>query len=321
MAGYFPHTTLLGLALLVIGFAAAPAASQDRSAELPGGRRLHLSCSGFGLPTVLLESGLGLPMLAWSKVKAQLEPNLRVCSYERAGYGTSDPGPMPRDARHIVDDLAELLSVEKIPGPYVLVGHSLGSHYVRLFAAERPAEVLGLVLVDPIFEENDRKLSSASPAVKAFLDEEKAMLERCIGAVAQGQLWKSGQAGYERCGPSPPPGSVMARPEMAQATLSEFESREISAAQVRAATRRPLNVPLIVLTATGKRAPELSGAQAVTMREHAAIAETSDQGVHRQVADSGHVIQFDRPEAVTQAVRDILSLSRLSRQGEASEDR
>jgi len=310
MAHPLIRRTLLGALLLVFGIAPSLATGEDRLAVLPDGRRLHLSCSGSGSPTILLESGLGLPMISWSKVKTQLEPDLRVCSYERAGYGTSDPGPLPRDARHVADDLAELLRAEKIAGPYVLVGHSLGSHYVRLFAAEHPTDVLGLVLVDPIFEDNDRKLALASPEVKAFLEEEKATLERCVGAVARGQLWTIGEAGYERCGPPPPPGSAMAKPEMAQATLSEFASRERSAGQVRAATRRRLNPPLIVLTAVGRRSPQLSGAQDVTMREHAAIAATSVRGVHRQVEDSGHVIHFDRPDAVAQAVKDIVTSSR-----------
>src|SRR6185312_2683799 len=164
-----PHRSCAkGLAVILVagGLAATARAAEDTGhlASLPDGRRLHVSCVGGGAPTVVLESGLGLPMTVWSKVQPRLAPHFRVCAYDRAGYGTSDPGPMPRDASHVATDLASLLEAERLPPPYVLVGHSLGGEFVRLFAAEHPDQVVGLVLVDPYFKGEDAKWPEAAKA-------------------------------------------------------------------------------------------------------------------------------------------------------------
>jgi pimeloyl-ACP methyl ester carboxylesterase len=112
-----------------------------------GGYRLHLYCTGQGSPTVVLESGLGGPALQWALVQQKLEKTTRVCSYDRAGLGWSDVGPLPRTSQQMVKELHTLLHNAGIEGPYVLVGHSLGGFNVRIFAHEYPSETLGLVLV------------------------------------------------------------------------------------------------------------------------------------------------------------------------------
>ena len=87
----------------------------------------------------------------------------RVCSYDRAGYGTSAPGPEPRDSKAIVADLAALLKAAHEKGPYVLVGHSLGSFDMRLFALTYPKDVAGLVLVDPSADWQAKRMGEAVP--------------------------------------------------------------------------------------------------------------------------------------------------------------
>src|SRR6476646_8440207 len=114
--------------------------------RLPDGRQMHLYCEGQGAPVVVLDSGLGDGAWSWSRVQDQMAGKTRVCSYDRAGYGASSPGPEPRDSKAIVADMAAMLTAAHEKGPYVLVAHSLGSFDVRLFAFTYPKDVAGMVL-------------------------------------------------------------------------------------------------------------------------------------------------------------------------------
>src|ERR687895_502303 len=114
-----------------------------------GGHRLHIRCTGSGEPTVILENGLGgSSLVAWSLVQPEVARFTRVCSYDRAGMGYSDPGPSPRTARRIAGELAKLLARSGIAGPVVLVGASIAGFDVRVFASDHPERAAGLVLVD-----------------------------------------------------------------------------------------------------------------------------------------------------------------------------
>ena len=113
-----------------------------------GGYRLHLNCVGEGSPTVILEAAnLGMSAY-WVRVQQQVAQTTRVCAYDRAGLGWSERGPEPRDARKISSELHTLLKDAGIEGPFVLVGHSYGGLYVRMYADRYPEEVAGVVLVD-----------------------------------------------------------------------------------------------------------------------------------------------------------------------------
>ncbi len=112
------------------------------------GRQARIHCLGRGPPTVILEPGLGLPSLVWAWVQPELAGAARVCIYDRAGYGWSDPSDAPGDAANTSRRLYALLNAAGIPGPYVLAGHSIGGAYVRRFAAEHPQAVAALVLID-----------------------------------------------------------------------------------------------------------------------------------------------------------------------------
>lgn len=132
-----------------------------------GGRRLRINCAGTNLegrPTVILESGFGSPSSVWNKVQPEVAKFTRVCSYDRAGLGGSEPVPAPRTIVALTEDLHALLANAKIPGPYVLVGHSLGGMLARLYASYYPAEVVGMVLVDSAHEDEvDRGLALLPP--------------------------------------------------------------------------------------------------------------------------------------------------------------
>src|SRR5213593_4339995 len=118
-----------------------------------GGHRLHLWCTGAGAPAVILDTGLGGSSADWGYVQAEVARFTRVCSYDRAGMGYSDPGPSPRTARRIAGELAALVDRSGIHGRLVLVGASTGGFNVRVFASDHTDRVAGLVLVDASHED------------------------------------------------------------------------------------------------------------------------------------------------------------------------
>src|ERR1041384_8141211 len=113
-----------------------------------GGHRLHLNCTGSGSPTVVLEPGAGEMSSNLGWITPAVARDTRVCVYDRAGRGWSEPADTPQDGGQITTDLHTLLHRGHVPGPYVLAGHSFGGLYVLTFAARYPDEVAGMVLVD-----------------------------------------------------------------------------------------------------------------------------------------------------------------------------
>ena len=131
-----------------------------------GGYRLHISCVGEGSPTVVLDAGLGGFSLDWSLVQPELAATTRVCAYDRAGYGWSDPSPHARTPSQIADELHTLLVNAGIQGPYVLVGHSAAGKHVRLYASRYPQAVAGMVLIDARHESVDTNRSPEALAAE-----------------------------------------------------------------------------------------------------------------------------------------------------------
>jgi len=116
------------------------------------GSRIHIRCEGSGSPTVILEAGSSDCSLSWSRVQPGVSAFTRVCSYDRLGYGWSDPLKGSLKAADVTSRLHALLSHANSSPPYVLIGHSLGGAYVRAHAHRYPADVSGMVLVDPVSE-------------------------------------------------------------------------------------------------------------------------------------------------------------------------
>ena len=118
-----------------------------------GGFRLHLNCIGQGTPTVVMDAGGCAPSITWGLVPSEIAKFTRVCTYDRAGLGWSDPNPrISRTSQQSVDELHLLLTKAGINPPYILVGHSLGGVNMRLYANQYPEDVVGLVLVDSSLE-------------------------------------------------------------------------------------------------------------------------------------------------------------------------
>ena len=129
----------------VVGSTDAPQAGQLVDVD---GRQLYIECHGSGSPVVILQAGLGGSAADWSRVAPEVAPSTTVCAYDRAGHGWSDAADGPQDGTAIASDLHILLERAGIAGPYVLVGHSSGGPYMRVFAASYPADVAGMVLLD-----------------------------------------------------------------------------------------------------------------------------------------------------------------------------
>lgn len=291
-----------------------------------GHRRINLYCAGSGSPTVILESGLGRGMFDWRLVQASIARRTRVCSYDRAGMGFSDPAPSPRDAGAAVRDLHALLRNAGIAPPYVLAGHSIAGLYVRLYADRYPREVAGLVFVDPATEYQDRRFHAIAPVLATFDARFTKGLQTCVRAAARGGL-RPGTRADTMCIPPPDPewsaalNAAVSRQLRKSANWSALQSERdaagtTSSAQVRAEQRSYGSLPLIVLTAGKSQNPDvLSPAQKVALdkdwaQSHDRLAALSSRGVNFTVPGAAHFIQLDRPSYVVSAVNEVVDQAR-----------
>jgi len=144
-----------------------------------GKRRIEAKVEGTGRPAVIFESGFTGGLFLWAPIQSQIGKETLTLSYERASLGRSDPGPEPRSAEQIARELHALLGAKAIAPPYILVGHSAGGLFVRVFAHMYPKEIAGLVLVDPATEEDYERLQHDKSI------EELQKMGMPTGAVAQ----------------------------------------------------------------------------------------------------------------------------------------
>ena len=258
-----------------------------------GGHRLHLWCTGGGDPAVILEAGLGGSSVGWGFVQPEVARFARVCSYDRAGLGYSDPGPSPRTTRRIVSELIELLERSGERGQVVLVGASFGGFIVRVFASEYGQRVAGLVLVDASHEDQTHDIPRIAPFVP-FLSSVGVL--RLLGV---------------SFGPSPASLAPSVREfERAtrfgaaghQAAADEIIHIQESAADVRN-TRRELTVPVVVVT--GAR-----GADETWRHLQRDQVRLSQRGCQVIADQSGHLVPFDQPSVIVDAIRAIVDTAR-----------
>lgn len=271
-----------------------------------GGHRLHIWCVGEtkpGVPPVLFDSGLGGDAFDWPKIVPEIAKYTRVCTYDRAGMGYSDPGPMPRTSGQIAKELAALIENSEISEPAVLVGLSFGGFNIRIVASERPELVSGLVLVSTSHEDQGQRYAEAGlPSGKP----PDLVLKLVPIAASLGLL----RLGGITLGAPPDRAPVEVRPYVRAtayrttrylAMASELRHTQQSGQDV-AAARRQLSVPLVVLSdAKG------SGAGAEIKKElQADMATLSTRACQVVVEDSGHGLG-DKPELVVQVIRGVLA--------------
>jgi len=114
-----------------------------------GSHSLHAVVAGTGTPAVVFDGGIGALCEEYRALQGRIAVTTTVVAYDRAGYGASEPGPLPRDSNNEAEELRTLLAELKIPPPYILVGHSLGGLNVQVYAGLHPEDVAGMVLLDP----------------------------------------------------------------------------------------------------------------------------------------------------------------------------
>jgi pimeloyl-ACP methyl ester carboxylesterase len=164
------------LALAAIGGATETVLeSMDHNLQAPAGQtylvdghRMYLHCTGTGSPTVLLSNGFGERSPSWSWIEKSVARTTRVCVYDRAGQGWSEPASGPQDGVQLAADLHAVLASAHINGPYVLAGHSVGGTYDMIFAARYPSEVSGMVLLDSATPEQFTALPDYSSAYSMY---------------------------------------------------------------------------------------------------------------------------------------------------------
>ena len=203
-----------------------------------GGYRLHLWCTGIGAPAVILDTGLGGSSLGWYSVQPDVARFTRVCSYDRAGMGYSDPGPSPRTARRIATELATLLARSGIAGPVVLVGASIAGFNVRMFASDHPELAAGLVLVDASHEADAHEV----PRMARFVPLLSTVGVFRLFGVSFGQRVESLPPSVRRYAQA-----TSFRAARYQATADEIIHIRETVSEVRS-SRRTLTIPVVVLT-------------------------------------------------------------------------
>ena len=285
-----------------------------------GGRRIHLDCRGTGTPTVVFEAGLDtMGSLSWSAVHEPIAKTTRACAYDRAGIMWSDPAPTT-SVESIAADLHAALAAAHEPAPYVMVGHSLGGPYIMEFTKQFGGDVAGLVFVD----------ASHPDQVQRF--------KQLLGKDLDG-----GMTPYKIAAALAPIGvprlfwpkeDSSHVPEQAMAMATAYgpmslgpmlaEAGAMSHTFAEAGTFRTLgDRPVVVLSAMKPldakilAAVDISREQATRFQQmwlemHNEEAGWSSRSTHREFTDSTHYIQFDRPDAVIEAVRDVVERVRTN---------
>jgi pimeloyl-ACP methyl ester carboxylesterase len=298
--------------------------------------RLHLNEQGAGSPVVVLESGIAASSLSWALVQPKIAEFTRACSYDRAGLSWSDNCIVSRTLHQIVSELTSLLSHAGLSGPYILVGHSFGGAVIRAFANLQPANVAGLIFVDPVSLEywakcapnEERRLRLA-----AGLSRRGALLARvgvvraALTALASGgkkfpKLIARMSAGQATDVIVRLVGEIQRLPRELWPTLRAHWSRpkcflamaaylEALPESARTAILMPIppEIPFIVLSASNANDAEL--------QERDSWVQQSRCGRHIRIEESGHWLQLERPEVVVAAIQELVDLGRNKKKAPA----
>lgn len=309
--------------------AAGPYYRAHRLVGIAGGRKLNLYCIGSGSPVVIFDYGWGGPPTAWEHVQAAIGRLTMACTYDRAGYGFSDAGPLPRDTSALVSDLHQLLEAAHLKPPYVFVGHSLAGLNGALFADRYLDQLAGMVLVDPAFAHQDEKFN-AIPGVKEKFASSAPDYAECIALARSGRV-PTDDKRIQDCLDRDPHDDATARAVKDQWDMSEahwlalrsedesaklFSSGgDLDGTELDAARRSWGDLPLIVLTSSDKHYAGFSAEQIPTMSAlwksgHDELASRSTRGRNIVVPGSDHYIQLDHPKAVIQAIEQVLKMGR-----------
>jgi pimeloyl-ACP methyl ester carboxylesterase len=305
----YPVIAVMVLASIGGGYETVREAADRHAYPMPGqlidvgGYRLHLSCTGSGTPTVVIQPGGGEMSSNLGWIAPAVARNTRVCVYDRAGRGWSEPADTVQDGTRIATDLHTLLQRGDVPGPYVLAGHSFGGLYVLAFAARYPGDVAGMVLVDSTAPASAAKPRATSPAEGSYdVMGRVSALASTSARIGLARLY--GQVDF---GSLPPRSRDEVRASTATArtvrsTIDEYVQANTAMEQAASLTDFA-DKPLIVLTA-GK------GNDAAWSAVQNHLADLSTGSVHRVVDGATHedlVADEDAATATSQAILDVVS--------------
>jgi pimeloyl-ACP methyl ester carboxylesterase len=287
------------------------------------GIKLNINCSGtsgLGKPTVILEAGAGSPARVWAKVQPEIAKFTRVCSYDRAGLGWSELASTPRTREQEAEELKLLLTAAGEKGPYVMAGHSQGGLTIQAFFQKFPDDVAGVVLVDASHPDTDKKTVEvlSKPEGKKYITFNKLLRSDWYRFAS---IW-SARLGVSRL-------LTPAKNELEQeinylswqtktinTIFSEAKFYDESADKIRA-TGRLGDRPLIVLTGKIDEGAFESPADRAAVQKmwfdelQKGMAGLSSNGKQIIVPDAGHFIQFDKPDAVVSAVREVWEQAKM----------
>jgi pimeloyl-ACP methyl ester carboxylesterase len=304
---------VLALASVGGGYETVREAVDARAYPVPGrlidvgGHRLHLSCTGSGSPTVVLEPGAGAMSSTLGWIAPAVARDTRVCVYDRAGRGWSEPADAAQDGLQIATDLHTLLQRGQVPGPYVLAGHSFGGLYVLTFAARYPDEVAGMVLIDSTAPASEAP-AAAPPGDRTSYD----VVGRVSALVSSSARLGLGRLFATLSASGLPPRSrdevsaKMATASSLRSTIDEYGQGSAAVRQAAALTDFA-DKPLVVLTAG-------SGHDAAETAAQNHLATLSTDSVHRVIAGATHaglVGDEEHAAATTQAILDVVSSVRI----------
>lgn len=292
MTGIAYLLTLLALAaaLLLTACQGQPPDPLDELVDI-GSHRLHLNCRGQGTPTVVVDAGIGESTESWLPLQDRIAPQTRVCTYQRAGYSPSEPGPRPRDSGRAAGELHALLEAAGEEGPFVLVGHSLGGLNMQVYAGRYPGQVAGLVLLDP-------------PPLSWLLGEAYPGLRQM--AIQQTATWRDQAA--EAAGSGEP--EAQAGADLLWTLVSEHEEMFGQSARLAADIDTFGQIPLIVI-ASGKPNPGFGDVADEYQRywagESRKLAAKSGQGQFLLAPQSSHHLHIDEPDLVVEAILSLVN--------------
>jgi pimeloyl-ACP methyl ester carboxylesterase len=281
-----------------------------------GGFRLHLNCIGQGTPTVVMDAGGGAPSIAWGLVPSEIAKLTRVCTYDRAGFGWSDPNlRTPRSSQQSVDELHLLLTKAEINPPYILVGHSLGGVNMRLYASQYPEDVVGLMLVDSSHEnqmtsELWRRTKMLSWLYQVLRVVSQVGVLRFIGEMNLLPILEGIKQEIQKY-----PLEVQAlfdafksfcyRPDYWATASSELANIKQSFEEVRSVTSLG-SLPLIVLS-QGSKDSKMSDERFQQWASLQLDLTKLSSNSQRVIAEnSGHLVQLDQPELVISEVQRLI---------------
>jgi pimeloyl-ACP methyl ester carboxylesterase len=324
---------LLTALVLCLTPAAAPR-GQQADAPLPppgrlvdlGGWRMHLHCTGerrAADPIVILEAGAGDTSAEWALLQPTVSRFARVCSYDRSGSGWSDLGPFPHTARQVAFELRALLEAAGESSPYIMVGHSFGGRYVRVFASANPGSVRGMVLVDAGHEDNTLFVNGKAQRLWESATQQPIPEPRLAPPLRTSDLppevQRQLEAAARQANPQidrPPYSKLPGEAREARrrtwsqvthfaANNSTYEGDEALAARAeRQRTPQPLgDMPLVVVTRGQAIANAEREAERVALQ--ADLVTLSRRGAQVVAANSGHHIHIDEPAVVADAIRTV----------------